>query len=161
MAASDVIIFKRALATFDGTNGIAGLTAANWRLALLDPDWVPDNDEAGNEILANISSDELPTGGGYTAGGIAIPNVAFTLIAPGIRVMDGDDVSWTASGGGIPTWRHGVIYYLGTVNTKVNPLFGYFRGNTAGDVAATAAGNPLNVIWNASGIARWTTPDMA
>jgi hypothetical protein len=146
MAASDVIVFKRALATFDGTNGIAGLTAANWRLALLDPDWVPDNDEAGNEVFANISADELPTGGGYTAGGIG--------------VMDGDDVSWTASGGGIPAWRHGVIYYLGTVNTKVNPLFGYFRGNTAGDVAATAAGNPLNVIWNASGIARWTTPDM-
>lgn len=61
--------------------------------------------------------------------------------------------TWTASGGSIPAWRRGVVYYLGTLNGKVNPLVGHFLGDsTPADIPATTAGNQLIVTPNASGI---------
>jgi hypothetical protein len=60
---------------------------------------------------------------------------------------------WTASGTGIPAWRYGVVYYLGTLNSKVNPLVGYFLGDsTPADIPLTTSGNTLTVTPNASGI---------
>ena len=60
---------------------------------------------------------------------------------------------WTASGGSIAAWRRGVVYYLGTLNGKVNPLVGHFLGDsTPADIPATTDTNTLTVTPNASGI---------
>jgi hypothetical protein len=62
-------------------------------------------------------------------------------------------VVWTASGTGIPAWRYGVLYYLGTLNGKVNPLVGYFLGDsTPADVPLTTSTNTLTITPSASGI---------
>jgi hypothetical protein len=46
-----------------------------------------------------------------------------------------------------------LVYYLGTLNSKVNPIVGYFLGDsTPTDIPLTTSGNTLTVTPNASGI---------
>jgi hypothetical protein len=60
---------------------------------------------------------------------------------------------WTASGGNIPAWRRGWVYYNGTLNGKVNPVVGHFLGDaTPADVPATTDGNDLTITPHANGI---------
>jgi hypothetical protein len=67
-------------------------------------------------------------------------------------MFDSADPSWTASGSGIPAHRYYVMYVVGTLWGKTNPLIGYFIGdNTPADIPLTASGNPLTVTVNASG----------
>lgn len=98
------------------------------------------------------ASNEVANGNGYTTGGATPANVALSESSGTIK-FTGDAVVWTASGGDIPAWRYGVVYYLGTLNGKVNPVVGYFLGDsTPADVPATTDGNTLTVTPHASGI---------
>ena len=131
-------------------SGILGATNTQFRLALITSAWTPNN--ATDTNYANVSGSELPTGGGYTAGGGALTGVVLSQTG-GLLKFTSAPFVWTASGGGIPAWRRAVIYWLGTLNGVVNPLVAYFLGDgTNIDVPATTAGNTLTVTQNASGI---------
>lgn len=107
---------------------------------------------ATHEVYADLTN-ELATGNGYTSGGLAMANDALTL-ASGTVTFTGDPATWTATGGSIPAWRYAVLRVVGTVNGKVDPLVGYFVGDTTpADVAATTAGNTLKILPNAAGLA--------
>lgn len=122
--------------------------ANTFKLTLHTNAWVPAN--STNEVFADVTS-ELATGFGYTAGGVALTGVALTQTAGVVKFTAAASV-FTAAGGSIPAFRYGVIRAVGTLNAKVDPIVGYFLGDsTPADVPATTAGNTLTVTPSASG----------
>jgi len=114
--------------------------------------YVPDTAVAGHSLLADVTN-EMATGGGYTAGGLTLTTVARTAITGGWKITS-DNPVWTASGAGIPAWRNAVMHVSGNLWGKVNPLVGVFVADTTAggtDAPATAAPNPLTITMPASG----------
>lgn len=145
MAAGTLIIPNKAkLNQFNATNILN--PANTFKLALVASTWTPDNSDTGNEVWADISANEIAAGNGYTAGGVTLTGVTLTQ-AGGTVKFASSNPSWTATGTGFPAWRRGVIYAVGTLNGKVNPIVGYFLGDaTPADVPATTTSNsPLTV----------------
>lgn len=134
---------------------LASAVATNWRLALVGSGWTPDNSDTGNEVWADMSAQEIANGNGYTTGGLTLTSVALSLASGTVKFTSASG-SWTASGSGIPAWRRAVLYYLGTLNGKTNPVLAHALGDSTGvDVPLTAAGVPLNFVPNAAGILTW------
>lgn len=151
MAAPGPFVFSNlAKLNFFNATALLSATAANFRLALVTSAWTPV--DATDELWSVASPSEIANGNGYTTGGIVVPSLALTQSA-GVVKFTGTAAVWTASGTGIPAWRYGVLYYLGTLNSKVNPLMGRFLGDaTPADVPLTTSGNTLTFTPNASGI---------
>jgi hypothetical protein len=151
MAAGSIIIPNKAkLNMFSATDLLN--PANTFKLALVTSAWTPDNSDTGNEVWGDVSANEIAAGNGYTAGGIALTSVALTQ-ASGTVKFTSAAAQWTASGTGIPAWRRGVIYAVGTLNGKVNPIVGHFLGDsTPADIPLTSSGNTLTVTPNASGL---------
>lgn len=139
---------KAKLNFFSATDLMAG-TSTNYRLALIASGWTPAN--STDEVFADVTN-ELSTANGYTAGGITLTGISLTQTS-GVVKFTFTAPTWTASGGSIAAWRRGVVYYLGTLNSKVNPILGHFLGDsTPLDIPATTVGNTLTVTPNASGV---------
>jgi len=120
-----------------------------FKITLHTSAWTPNN--STNEVFADATN-ELSTANGYTAGGITLTGVALTQTAGVVKFTSAAAV-WTASGGSIPAWRTAVVRAVGTLNGKVDPIVGYFLGDSApADVPATTTGNTLTITPNASGI---------
>jgi hypothetical protein len=151
MAAPGAFVFSQLTKlNFFSTTNLLNATAANYRLALVTSSWVPA--PTTDELWAVASANELANANGYTTGGINPGSIALTQTG-GVVKFTGNAVVWTASGTGIPAWRYGVLYYLGTLNGKVNPLVGYFLGDsTPADVPLTTSTNTLTITPSASGI---------
>ena len=137
---------------FEGATALLKTGSANYRLALVKSTWTPDPDT--DEVWADVSAEEIAVAGqtAYSAGGAALASVVLNQTAGTVKFTSAAQV-WTADGTGIPAWRYGVVYYLGTLNGKVNPLVGYFLGDaTPADIPATTATNTLTITPNAAGI---------
>lgn len=121
------------------------LTGATVKLALVTSSYTPDAAATGHDEWADISTNEIANGNGYTTGGATLANDAITAITNGHKYSS-DNVTWTASGGAIPAWRYAVLYVSGTLWGKTSPVIGYFLGDsTPADVAATTDGNNLAI----------------
>lgn len=152
MAAGPFIFPNKTKLNFFNATNLLGANAANFRMVLLTSAYTPDNSDTGNEIYGDVSGNEIATGNGYTAGGIALTGVALSQTG-GVVKFTSNAAQWTASGGSIPAWRRGLVYYVGTLNGKVSPIVGHFLGDTTpADIPATTAGNTLTVTPSASGI---------
>lgn len=150
MAAGAFIFPDLARLNFFSATNLLGANTSNFKLALVTSAWTPNN--STNEVWADVSANEIAAGNGYSAGGGALTGVALTQSSGTVKFTSSAFV-WTASGGSIPAWRRGVVYYSGTLNGKVNPIVGHFLGDsTPADVPATTDGNTLTVTPNASGI---------
>lgn len=150
MAAAAWVIPDLAKLNFFNATDLLNATAANFRIALVTSSYTPNN--ATDELWAAASAAELANGNGYTTGGIAPGSIALTQTSGTVK-FTGNAVVWTASGSGIPAWRRAVLYYLGTLNSKVNPIVGHFLGDATNiDVPLTTATNTITITPNASGI---------
>lgn len=150
MAAGAFIFPDLAKLNFFNDTGLLGANTANFRLALVSSAWTPA--DSADEVWADVSANEIANGNGYATGGGALTGVGLTQSAGTVK-FTASPFTWTASGAGIPAWRRGVVYYLGTLNSKVNPIVGHFLGDsTPADTPATTSGNTLAVSPNASGI---------
>ena len=144
MAAGTFVIANKAKLNLLNATNLAGQTTfTNYKIALLDAAFTPLGTE---EVFADLSANELANGNGYTTGGAAATagslsgtsgTVTFSLTFAG--------PTWTASGSGIPSWKYAVIYYSGTLNSKVNPIVGWFEGESGGTVPLTASGNTITI----------------
>lgn len=92
------------------TRGVHNFGAHTFKVALTNTAPV-----ATNTILANIT--QIAAGNGYTTGGAAVPNVGVTE-ASGTTTIDGDKVTWTATGGSMAAFRYVVLYN----DTAVSPV---------------------------------------
>lgn len=150
MAAGPFVFPDKAKLNFFSATNLLGANAANFKLALLTPAYTPDN--AADELFADVSGSQIAAGNGYTAGGGSLTGVALTQASGTVKLTSAALV-FTAAGGSIPAFRRGVVYYSGTLNSKVNPIVGHFLGDAApADVPATTDGNTLTVTPNALGI---------
>lgn len=143
---------KAKLNMFEGATGLLKNGSANYRLALVKSTWTPA--PTTDEVWADVSGNEIATAGqtAYVSGGATLSSVTLTQTSGTVKFTSAAQV-WTADGTGIPAWRYGVVYYLGTLNSKVNPIVGYFLGDsTPADIPLTTAGNTLTITPNASGI---------
>lgn len=146
MAAGALQIYTRNLNILDLTDFV-GQTI---KMALVDSSYTPNTASNGHYLWADVSANEIAGVFGYTTGGATLTD-SVTAIANGYN-YDSDNIVWTASGGSIPAWRYAVIYVSGTVSGLLNPLIGYFLGDTApADIPATTAGNNLTIQVNVSG----------
>lgn len=150
MAAGAFVIPDLAKLNFFSATGLLQATAANYRLALVTSSWTPV--QASDELWAVASGNELANGNGYTTGGINPGSITLNQTSGTVK-FTGNAVVWTASGTGIPAWRRMVLYYLGTLNGKVNPIVAHALGDsTPADIPLTTSGNTLTITPNASGI---------
>lgn len=150
MASGPFVVPNLAKLNFVNATGLLNATTTNFRLALVSNSYVPNN--ATDELWAAASAAEIANGNGYTTGGIALTGVALSQTGGVVKFTASNPV-WTASGSGIPAWRRAVLYYLGTLNSKVNPLLAHFLGDsTPADIPLTTSGNTLTVNINANGI---------
>lgn len=148
MAAGAFIFPDKAKLNFFSATDL--LNPANtFKIALITSSYTPA--PSTMEVFADVTN-ELTTSGGYTAGGITLASVSLTQTGGVVKFTTGSAV-WTASGAGIPAWRYGLVYASGTLNGKVNPIVGYFLGDsTPADIPLTTSGNTLTVTPSASGI---------
>ncbi len=122
---------------------LSDLTSADVRLALVTSSYTPNITATGHDEWADVSANEIAGGTGYTTGGYALATEAVAAAAAndGFKFSTGN-ATWTASGAGIAAFRYGVLYVVGTLWTRTNPLLAYFVGDSApADVPATAAPN--------------------
>ena len=107
-------------------------------------------DEAHDE-WADVSANEIAAGFGYTAGGAALASKVATSVTNGYKFASAN-VSWTASGGSIPAWRHAVMYVSGSLWGRTDPLIGAFLGDsTPADIPSTPDGAPLVLVTPGNG----------
>jgi hypothetical protein len=130
---------------------INDMLSATPKLALVSSAWTPDSSATGNSLWADMSANEIANGNGYTSGGVTLGTLAATAVTGGFKFSSANP-SWTASGSGIPAHRYYVMYLSGTVWGRVNPVIGYFLGDTTpADIPLTTATNTLTVTVPAGG----------
>jgi len=131
----------------DGTHDLDDTT--NWKMALFLSTSNCDTLSTGTGVYGDLTN-EHANGNGYTTGGVALTNAAWTHSAS-VATWDIDNAVWTASGGSIVA-RFAVIYRNATVNSIVKPLLAVcLLDVTPANVTATD-GNTLTVAINASGV---------
>ena len=110
------------------------------KLALVSSGYTFD---AAHTLFSQASSYELTAGDGYTTGGVALSGKTASNTA-----LDADDVVFIALN---KTFRGGILYFNGTIDTLVNPVIYYLLFNTTpADITVPTVDS--NVIWNSGGI---------
>lgn len=103
---------------------------------------------SAHSIFANVSANELPTAGGYTAGGVSLTSKALTQVGRGC-VFTAAPITWT---GATFSARYAVVYKLGTANAVVNPLIAYILlDDLNADVTAPVSA-AFTLAWSSAGI---------
>lgn len=108
MAASAWIKFDKSIYYgMTGTIDYSDATAGAFKCALLLDTWTPVTTA---DTWADISANEHANANGYTTGGEALTNIAFTN-SSGTDTWNADDITWTALGGTIVA-LYAVIYHV-------------------------------------------------
>ncbi len=147
MAAPGPLVFYREFKKYLG-DGTFDMDANTFKAALLTSSYTPDTET--DDILGDISANEVASGNGYTTGGVTLGSVTWTRSTATVK-FDAADAAWTGSAAGFVA-RYLVIYASGTLNSHVNPLVGYMLLDSAPADVAVAAGNTVTVVWNTAGI---------
>jgi hypothetical protein len=148
MASGAFVFFDKAILNIANATNL--LSSANtFKMTLHTSSWTPSL--SADEVYADVDN-ELTTANGYTNGGITLANDALTE-SSGVTKFTFDAAVWTATGGSIAAWRYAIVRASGTLNGKVDPLVGYFIGDsTPADIPATTVGNTLTITPHASGV---------
>lgn len=110
--------------------GSAAWTGGTVKVALTTSSYTPNQD---THDFFNDVTNELSTGGGYTAGGAAVANRSLNYdSASNVLSLRCDDLSWTSFTG---TARYAVVYKDTGVGST-SPLFGYI--DLGGDQVVTS-----------------------
>ena len=93
-----------------------------------------------NAVWADIT--EITAGNGYTAGGSSTANSGAG--SAGTYTVTGTNITWTASGGAISTFRY-IVLYNHTQTVPLKPLVGYWD---YGSALTLNSGDSLTVKFN-------------
>lgn len=113
---------------------------------------------AANTTLDQVAGVNTPpranevSGNGWTAGGMALANEAWTTVTTNDTKFDATDLSVTASGGDIGPARYAVVF--DDAHASKAPLYfvDFGESRTAGD------GTPFVFVWHADGLAVISNP---
>lgn len=126
------------------------LVSDDIRLRLHTATYVPDKDL--HAFVSNLAN-ELPTGGGYTVGGVALANKTLVYdAASDTTIFDADDISIANS---TLTWRRATFadQLLAADVDTARPLIAF----QSGDVDTVSSGGTTTITMPATGIVRLTT----
>lgn len=121
-------------------DGPMDLLSDTIKLTLHTSTYTPN--QATNEVKADATN-ELSTGGGYTAGGATLASKTYATSSL-TTSFDAADVTYTGFTG---TFRYAVIWD-DTPTTPADPLIMYV--DTGGD--QTLSATDLSFVWNSSGL---------
>lgn len=96
---------------------------------------------AANTVKGDIT--EISAGNGYSAGGTAVASNDYTQTS-GTAKLTGTDVTFTASGGSIASWRYAVLY---NDTSATDALIGYWD---YGSSRVIASGESFPIDWDAT-----------
>lgn len=102
--------------------------------------------QSANNVKADATN-ELSTGGGYTALGVALASKTYAASSL-VTTFDAADLLWTAFSN---TFRY-IVLWDDTPTAPADPLILYV--DTGG--TQTLSGTDLSIVWNASGIFTFT-----
>jgi hypothetical protein len=145
MAKGDFVLFEEFATDFAG--GIHNLKdTTTLKLGLVDDTLSPtaaDETPRWGDYVAN----EVGTGGGYSANGIALTYDASTrwVEAGGVGTLDADNIALAQDLAGFTDARWGILYNDGAA---ADQAIGFL--DLGGDVSEVAG--PIAINWNASGI---------
>jgi hypothetical protein len=127
--------------------GDINFTSGTFHLILMKPTYVPNKDT--QDAYDDISSEELPTAAGYTAGGKTVAGQAFSQDnVNDLGVLDIDDATWTS--GPTFTARYAVLLlWTGTPSTSYLVCwydFGADKTGSGGSSSFIAAVNPTGAL---------------
>lgn len=115
------------------------------RLLLLTNAYTFDKD--GHDFADDLTN-ELPTAGGYTAGGISLANKTVTYdTSTNVTVFDADDISIPSS---TLTWRKASVVDWTPATAATRPLLVY----QASDADIVSSGGTTTITMPATGIIR-------
>lgn len=97
---------------------------------------------ATNAVKADIT--DISAGNGYTAGGTAVASPSSTQTS-GTETFSGNNVTFTASGGAIATFRYAVLYNSTAASGNLIAYFDY------GSAVNLNSGDTFTVAWNGGG----------
>lgn len=119
-----------------------------FKVALLANTYSPNL--TAHSKFSDVVAHELAAANGYTAGGMNLSNVTFTL-SGAVGTFDADDVEWTATGGSLIA-RYAVVYYnTGAADNSQRELLMLID---FGADQSAGAGTPFRIVWPATGILR-------
>jgi hypothetical protein len=106
---------------------------------------LPMNADATTKAEAEVGATQIATANGYTQNAKVVAGLDVSVVDTSAAMLDGTDVTWTASGGSISA---GFALLFNNSDTDDPPVLHYdFEGTvTALD------GDPFQVIWDATGI---------
>jgi hypothetical protein len=128
---------------------------ANGEVDLADVKVMLRNDttvfNAAHTVIGDLAGAEVH-GGGWTEGGEPIDSLAVTVVATNGAMLDGTDVSVTATGSAIGPAYKAVIYDDDTTTKNLLFFIDFGAAEEAG------VGTDFKIVWNADGIHRWLEP---
>lgn len=126
-------------------NGVTNLAVANPIVTLHSGSYTPGDDT--HETWADVSSTELSTGAGYTAGGQSLANAAVTQSGGTVK-FDADDIVWSSFSA---TARYAILTMpAGASLASSDKLIGYW--DLTGSGTFTGGGGDLTLTVDAAGI---------
>ncbi len=137
--------------------GYTGLSTDTVNVALFNNTTTPDKDAVVGSTGYNtgvwVTGNEVTDATNWVAGGRPLASKTFTTPATGIFMFDAAD---TAGGGNVTiTNAYGCLVYDNTITAgtvaKQGVCFNYFGG------AQSVTAGSFTVVWNANGLARWTS----
>lgn len=100
-------------------------------------------DHTTDDLYADVSSQELATGYGYTAGGVAMSGVSITQNDTDNRAdITWNNITWTATGGDVGPIA-GVVIYDDTITG--DPIVAYINFGGASSIADGGTATVANV----------------
>jgi hypothetical protein len=127
------------------------VTTTPIRVGLVGATYTPS---VAHSLWSQVSASELGTSNtGYTAGGKTISAPVLTDITAGVKFSSDatGGLVWTAGSSNLPTWKYAVFHMVGTIAGRVNPVIGYFEGESGGTVPETTNTNTLTITCPAGG----------
>jgi len=127
------------------------VTLANLKVMLYGAGYIFDPAETN---MSDVAAEEV-SGNGWTQGGESIGSAAITVTDTNEAMLDGADITVTATGGAIGPATGLVVFDATGANAAAwKPLFHFQFSSpqTAGE------GTDFKITWNASGLARWEAP---
>lgn len=105
---------------------------------------------AAHNKYADVSNKELPTSHGYTVGGIAIANKTWAWDNTNqFTKLDGDDISWHASGGDIGPFTGAIIVDTTVTSPTATRLMQYID---FGGAQTILNNSDFKLVVNANGV---------
>lgn len=147
MARGDLVLFKEFADQLGSKNHAFENGGDTFKLGLVNSTITPLTGDT-TPTWGDYSTNEVGTGGGYTAGGISLANQSYDEV-DGVASFDADNIAIAQDGSGFTLGYWGILY---NDTNGTDMAIGFL--DLGGPVSEQAG--PININWGATGIFKTT-----